>query len=404
MTEKGVSGVITKLVSTADDIKGMKLLQEQNLRPNLSPEEIASEGFVTNTYSIDFFSMMHNACPSIIAVDISKGNSVVGYALAATKEVAFNHEFMRGFKLHIDHIPYHGDPLGDSNYIMVGQVCIAKGYRGCGIFPAMYTEYRQQWSSTFKYCITDVSMDNPRSLKAHLKIGFEVLEKRTVEGETWYTIIWDWNAPSIGAVETALSTPSPQPPAAEELRLQHPAEHPPPNVPSPNLIIVRGPSASGKSTLSRRLLESWKSIGEREVVYVEQDYIRNDMLKYVKDPRKASVDMIHACVSAALNANCDVLLEGILNTRHYGSMLQRLTDSLPVKNVFVFYLDVPLEETKYRHALRDKIHVFGVDKLDAWYGSAQPWGHPNEVVLSSHLLIDDMQRVVTDAMTGVVLV
>lgn len=389
--------VVIKCVSSSSEIQGMVSLQQQNLRKNLSEAEIASEGFVTNTYSTEFFTIMHDASPSIIAVDSLKGNAVVGYVLAATKGVASHHEFMRSFKLHLDTLHYNGESLGLSNYIMVGQVCIGKGYRGCGVFPAMYAKYKQQLSSVYQYCITDVSEHNPRSLRAHIKIGFQVLEKRAIDGEVWYTIIWDWNSTSNPSLHNKISQSvgtedfPPRPLHTREEELIRPR-------PSPTLVVIRGPSASGKSSLSKCLLENWQQECGREFVYIEQDYIRNNMLKYVKDKRSASVDMIFASVTRALSSNYDVLLEGILNSAHYGSMLDSLLQSLPASNVFVFYLDVPLEETKLRHSQREKASVFGADKLDEWYSSASPLRHPKEVVLSTQLKLVDMAVVVMDTM------
>lgn len=186
------NAAIARLVRSMEDMEHIKQLQEGNLRHNLTPEERATEGFVTNTYTLDFFSKMHNACPSIVAVDPSKGDLVVGYALAITKEIAFHHEFMDIFKNHLDQQKYNGRALGQCNYLMMGQVCVAKSHRGRGVFALMFAEYKKQYSSVYEYLITDISEHNPRSLRAHLKVGFEILEKRVADSEVWLTVIWDW--------------------------------------------------------------------------------------------------------------------------------------------------------------------------------------------------------------------
>ena len=47
-------------------------------------------------------------------------------------------------------------------------------------------------SARYKYCVTDVDEKNPRSVKSHLKTGFEILGKIAYGGNRFYVVIWDW--------------------------------------------------------------------------------------------------------------------------------------------------------------------------------------------------------------------
>lgn len=179
-----------KRVTSIAELAGIKQLQQANLRGWLSPEEKDREGFVTAEYSLEFLQLMHDAEPSIIATD---GEEVVGYALVATRSVSRQHELLQYLVDVIDSTHYGGQSLRDQPYVVVGQLCVSKNYRGMGLVQRMYDYYRQHLSGLYRYCLTDIDEKNPRSLKAHLKSGFRILDTLHYEGSNWYIVIWDWN-------------------------------------------------------------------------------------------------------------------------------------------------------------------------------------------------------------------
>lgn len=172
-----------------EDLKGIKLLQQQNLKQNLTAAEAAEEGFVTAEYSLGYLQQMHNESPSVIARD---NHIIAGYALATTKEVGMQHDLLSDLFTTIDKLTYRSYPLKNSAYIVVGQLCVARDYRGTGLAQKMYDAFRRMYEDKFDYCITDVAESNPRSLKAHLKSGFRVIDVLNYGGTTWNVILWDW--------------------------------------------------------------------------------------------------------------------------------------------------------------------------------------------------------------------
>ena len=62
--------------------------------------------------------------------------------------------------------------------------------------------------------------------------------------------------------------------------------------------------------------------------------------------------------------------------------------ALPARVVFI-YLDVPLDETKKRHNGRPKRDVFGCEKLDKWFSSAQKSGFPGEISIPHESAVED---------------
>lgn len=179
--------VEVKLVTDRKELEGIRLLQEQNLGKNLSVAEASKEGFVTAEYTVDFLTKMHEVHPSIIAKD---GDTVVGYALVATAPIREQHPLLADLFNTIDKLNYKGIPLKGSKYVVVGQLCVGKGYRGQGLVQRMYEFYRENLKHQYDYIITDVVQTNERSIKAHLKTGFKVIDTLEYEGMKWDIVLY----------------------------------------------------------------------------------------------------------------------------------------------------------------------------------------------------------------------
>lgn len=134
-------------VSADAEIEGILALQRANLPVNLTPEQLGTQGFVTVQHEFSVLKKMNAAEPSSIAKD---GETVVGYCLAMTK--AFRQDIpvlVPIFEL-FDALSADGKPLAETSYIVVGQVCIAVGYRGQGLLRGMYDDYRRRFSAPLR--------------------------------------------------------------------------------------------------------------------------------------------------------------------------------------------------------------------------------------------------------------
>ncbi len=186
------TAVLIKRVSNIEEIRGIKRLQSANLRKNLSKEEIEKEGFVTAEYTLEFLELMNRIEPSVIAVEAGQ---VVGYAMVATRALLGRHELLDDLFSQIDAFSFKGEALKEKNYVVVGQLCVAKSHRGIGLSKKMYDYYRSELSKQFDYCLTDVQISNPGSIRAHLKAGFQILGDLSYGGADWKIVIWDWRNP-----------------------------------------------------------------------------------------------------------------------------------------------------------------------------------------------------------------
>jgi RimJ/RimL family protein N-acetyltransferase len=183
---------ITK-AQTKAELQGILDLQRANLRKNLSKEEQLSQGFVSLQYDLEFLKIMPAGRHHIIAKDRDK---VVGYVLLMDRST--NHLMKEGGGIFpiFNELEYKGRKFNDWNYCSVGQVCVDKNYAGKGLLGRMYAFYKESYQSRYDLAMTDISYLNHRSLKAHLKAGFEVIMRfdEPDHGEPWDIVVWDWTA------------------------------------------------------------------------------------------------------------------------------------------------------------------------------------------------------------------
>jgi ribosomal protein S18 acetylase RimI-like enzyme len=176
-------------VSNEKELEAIRLLQRENLRVLIGEEEAGKEGFLTAEYTMETLQKMHQLEPSIIAKD---GDKIAGYVIVTTKESYGQHPLLDSLFDSINALTYNGSSLKDVNYILVGQLCVGKAYRGIGLVQKMYTYYQESLSNKYQYLITDVAQENPRSIKAHLKTGFQIIHTIEYGGIGWDIVLWDW--------------------------------------------------------------------------------------------------------------------------------------------------------------------------------------------------------------------
>jgi ribosomal protein S18 acetylase RimI-like enzyme len=75
----------------------------------------------------------------------------------------------------------------------VAQLCVSKEYRGQDLVQKLYGSFRDHYADQYTYCVTDVAQANHRSLKAHKKRGFQVIDTLDYGGIGWDIVLWDWH-------------------------------------------------------------------------------------------------------------------------------------------------------------------------------------------------------------------
>ena len=179
-----------KLAQEVSELEGILALQRRNLKRCLSESEAEEQGFLIAEYNLAYLQQMQARRPSVVAVDDGR---VVGYALVVTQEVRKGLPFISDFFDEIDRISYRGALLAGTDYVVVGQLCVDKDYRGQGLVDRLYGCFRASLDDRYHCGVTDIARANRRSLKAHQKVGFEVIHTIEYEGRTWDVVLWDWS-------------------------------------------------------------------------------------------------------------------------------------------------------------------------------------------------------------------
>jgi predicted kinase len=150
------------------------------------------------------------------------------------------------------------------------------------------------------------------------------------------------------------------------------------------LVVVRGNSGSGKSSIARRL----QLRHGRGCAWVEQDHLRRIVLRERDKPGGLAPTLIEQTVRTALDHGYHVVLDGILHTARYAPMLTALCRDHRGRTA-VFYLDVSLDETLRRHRTRPQADQFGAADMRGWYLPRDVLGVDGEHVLPESTGLDD---------------
>ncbi|MBC7867693.1 MAG: GNAT family N-acetyltransferase, partial [Gloeobacteraceae cyanobacterium ES-bin-316] len=115
---------------TAGDLEEILVLQQANVIQRLTKYEIESQGFVTVTHSYEQLQKLNGTEKHVIAKD---GDRLIGYLLAMTQQASHDIPVLIPMFDAFSKVSYRDKVITDYNFLVVGQVCIAKEYRGKGI-------------------------------------------------------------------------------------------------------------------------------------------------------------------------------------------------------------------------------------------------------------------------------
>jgi len=182
--------IVLDIVTTERHFLEILHLQKQNLHTEMTDAEQAKQGFVFVEHTIPLLQKMAEYLPQVIA--LNEAGQVVGYNLAM-------HGALR------DEIPslipmfdifaetyYQGRPLKQYPFFVGGQVCVDNACRGQGLLRKLYEKTGQSVPPQYQLCVTEVAARNTISLKAHLKMGFEIINTYEDANEQWQVIVWNF--------------------------------------------------------------------------------------------------------------------------------------------------------------------------------------------------------------------
>jgi ribosomal protein S18 acetylase RimI-like enzyme len=181
-------------VTSEKELTRILQLQQKYLVRNIDKEEMQSQGFLTVQHTPELLGKMHSLAPSIIIKD---GDEVVAYALVMLRECRqLIPELVPMFNtfdnLEYQRVEHEGKPLMDFSFYVMGQVCVAKEYRGQGLFDMLYHKHREVYSPQYDFIVTEVATRNTRSMRAHERVGFKTIHTYRDDLDHWAVVLWDW--------------------------------------------------------------------------------------------------------------------------------------------------------------------------------------------------------------------
>lgn len=150
------------------------------------------------------------------------------------------------------------------------------------------------------------------------------------------------------------------------------------------LILLRGNSGSGKTTIARNL----QSMLGNGVMRMGQDEIRRHMLNVSDRPGNLSIELIKYITLFGITHCKYVIVEGIFNKEKYGNMLQSIISSTHIKS-YIYYFDLPYAETVRRH--HSKTYTdFSAQKLASWFVEKDTLNVKNEKLITEMMTQNDI--------------
>lgn len=178
--------MITYKRATSDkELQEILAIQRRNLKANVPLQEREEQGYITVPHTFEVLKKMNDACPHILAMN---GDQVAGYALVMLRSFKYEMPILIPMFETADAL------LKGKNYVTMGQICIDKPYRGQGVFKGMYTFYKEELKDSYDCLFTEVATANTRSIEAHKRVGFKILETQITDGTSWAMVNWDWNS------------------------------------------------------------------------------------------------------------------------------------------------------------------------------------------------------------------
>lgn len=158
------------------------------------------------------------------------------------------------------------------------------------------------------------------------------------------------------------------------------------------LIIIRGNSGSGKSSLAKAV----RAARPRGVAIIGQDVLRREILHVRDHPGALSVPYIDMSARFALDHGLHVIVEGILHSEIYGVMLARLrSDHRGVTRSYCYELE--LDEALRRHRTKSLADEVTEETVASWYRSADRVPELDEAVFDAGVSAGGaLERVLAD--------
>jgi GNAT superfamily N-acetyltransferase len=159
--------------ATPDEFAAILALHAQNHVSNLG-EDARGDGFLTIFPDLAHLAKLESQ-KSLFVARGERGD-LAGYVLSAPWNFYAQWPV---FATQTDRFPLaFGDQiLTTQNSFQYGPVCVAREFRGRGVLPAMFDAVKAHFAPIFPIGATFINLQNARSMAAHRKLGFQIVDE-----------------------------------------------------------------------------------------------------------------------------------------------------------------------------------------------------------------------------------
>lgn len=154
----------------------------------------------------------------------------------------------------------------------------------------------------------------------------------------------------------------------------------------PKLIIIRGNSGSGKSSVAKELQKQFSG----NSLLLSQDIVRKDMLSEKDGHGTKTAELLELLLRYGHDNFEYTILEGILKAEWYMPLFIKAAEIF-ADGIYAYYYDIPLEETLKRHTEKKvfKYGIFNKDDLKRWYCEKDYIGLIEEKAITIEISLTD---------------
>lgn len=162
------------------------------------------------------------------------------------------------------------------------------------------------------------------------------------------------------------------------------------------LIILRGNSGSGKTTVARALQQR---LGPNTLL-ISHDMVRMEML-HVRGEEgvRRSLPLMAELLRYGRRNSQYTILEGILPFEPYRELFETALREFG-SGIFAYYYDIPFEETLRRHATKPNCGDFGEPEMRRWWREKDLMPIIPETVLREDASLDAAVELIYGQVTG----
>jgi GNAT superfamily N-acetyltransferase len=175
--------------STDAHLQGILDLQRRNHRDAIPADVQSRDGFLFVEHTLPLLARMAAASPQAIA--LAEGR-VVGYCLSLPLALRDAVPVLVPMFEQFARCSFRGRPLAEQCFIVGGQVCVDRDYRGRGLLAALYDQLRRSVAHDCDLCVTEIATRNRVSVRAHEKMGFEPIATYAHADEEWVVVAWEF--------------------------------------------------------------------------------------------------------------------------------------------------------------------------------------------------------------------